>query len=148
MVCQCTPPEEGGVGCGENCLNRMLSIECVAEQCPCGEACSNQQVHFRFYLTRADSHDRCDYLLCTFWGTDCHLRLQFQNRTYAPISMYRCGKKGFGLRLVGAVSKGSFIIEYVGEVSHHTLRFKINLQYRKFNFMLTLVFARLGGQRC
>ncbi|CAM6092174.1 unnamed protein product [Calypogeia fissa] len=83
MVCQCKPPEDGGVGCGENCLNRMLSIECVAEQCPCGEACTNQQ---------------------------------FQNRTYAPIDMYRCGKKGFGLKLAEKVPKGTFIIEYVGEV--------------------------------
>jgi len=28
MVCQCRPPRDGGAGCGENCLNRMLNQEC------------------------------------------------------------------------------------------------------------------------
>jgi hypothetical protein len=44
MVCQCKTPADGEVACGENCLNRMLSIECLSQQCPCGTKCSNQQV--------------------------------------------------------------------------------------------------------
>jgi len=28
MVCQCRPPRDGGPGCGEDCLNRMLNQEC------------------------------------------------------------------------------------------------------------------------
>ncbi|BBN20370.1 protein MpASHH3 [Marchantia polymorpha subsp. ruderalis] len=83
MVCQCTPPEDGGVGCGDNCLNRVLNIECVQEHCPCGEACSNQQ---------------------------------FQKRMYAPVATFRCGKKGFGLKVLKYTPKDSFLIEYVGEV--------------------------------
>ena len=29
MVCQCKHPSKGGDGCGENCINRMLCIECT-----------------------------------------------------------------------------------------------------------------------
>jgi histone-lysine N-methyltransferase SETD2 len=29
MVCQCKPTWRGGDGCGQDCLNRMLCIECV-----------------------------------------------------------------------------------------------------------------------
>lgn len=44
MVCHCKPPKVGQLGCGEDCLNRMLNIECVRGTCPCGDLCSNQQV--------------------------------------------------------------------------------------------------------
>lgn len=44
MVCHCKPPVDGGLGCGDECLNRMLNIECVQGTCPCGDLCSNQQV--------------------------------------------------------------------------------------------------------
>ncbi|KAJ4843956.1 hypothetical protein Tsubulata_021347 [Turnera subulata] len=83
MVCHCKPPVEGGLGCGDECLNRMLNIECVQGTCPCGDLCSNQQ---------------------------------FQKRSYARMKWDRCGKKGFGLRMEDDISKGHFLIEYVGEV--------------------------------
>eukprot|EP01018_Ginkgo_biloba_P019132 Gb_19296 [translate_table: standard] len=83
MVCHCKPPEDGSLGCGDGCLNRMLNIECVQGTCPCGELCSNQQ---------------------------------FQKRLYAEVEWFRCGKKGFGLQVLKDISKGLFLIEYVGEV--------------------------------
>ncbi|PKI42478.1 hypothetical protein CRG98_037151 [Punica granatum] len=43
MVCHCKPPLDGKLGCGDECLNRMLNIECVQGTCPCGDHCSNQQ---------------------------------------------------------------------------------------------------------
>ncbi|XP_039071278.1 histone-lysine N-methyltransferase ASHH2-like [Hibiscus syriacus] len=43
MVCQCERPPDGKLGCGDECLNRMLNIECVQGTCPCGDLCSNQQ---------------------------------------------------------------------------------------------------------
>nr|CAD1836876.1 unnamed protein product [Ananas comosus var. bracteatus] len=49
MVCHCKPPEDGRMGCGEECLNRMLNIECVKGTCPCGDLCSNQQFQKRNY---------------------------------------------------------------------------------------------------
>ncbi|GBF93173.1 histone-lysine N-methyltransferase [Raphidocelis subcapitata] len=42
MVCQCPPPWRGGDGCGPNCLNRMLCIECTEDFCPCESHCTNQ----------------------------------------------------------------------------------------------------------
>ncbi|KAI4387974.1 hypothetical protein MLD38_000356 [Melastoma candidum] len=83
MVCHCKPYVDERLGCGDECLNRMLNIECVQGTCPCGDLCSNQQ---------------------------------FQQHKYASMQWFRCGKKGFGLQLLEDVHKGTFIIEYVGEV--------------------------------
>nr|XP_043638915.1 histone-lysine N-methyltransferase ASHH2 [Erigeron canadensis] len=49
MVCHCKPPLEGRMGCRDECLNRMLNIECVKGTCPCGDSCSNQQFQKRKY---------------------------------------------------------------------------------------------------
>lgn len=49
MVCHCKPPPEGRMGCRDQCLNRMLNIECVKGTCPCGDFCSNQQFQKRKY---------------------------------------------------------------------------------------------------
>lgn len=49
MVCHCKPPSDGKLGCGDDCLNRMLNIECVQSACPCGDLCSNQQFQRRKY---------------------------------------------------------------------------------------------------
>lgn len=46
MVCDCLLMKEerarGLMGCGEDCLNRMLMIEC-GSRCPLGEHCSNKR---------------------------------------------------------------------------------------------------------
>ncbi|KAH3751882.1 hypothetical protein DPMN_186487 [Dreissena polymorpha] len=46
MVCDCTTSrddrEMGYDACGEDCLNRMLFIEC-GSKCPCGEHCTNKR---------------------------------------------------------------------------------------------------------
>ncbi|ESW09471.1 hypothetical protein PHAVU_009G130100 [Phaseolus vulgaris] len=83
MVCHCKASQEGKLGCGDECLNRMLNIECVQGTCPCGDRCSNQQ---------------------------------FQKRKYANLRWFKCGKKGYGLKALGNVAQGQFLIEYVGEV--------------------------------
>jgi len=36
MVCHCPPPWRGGDGCGPNCINRMLCIECTEVCCQAG----------------------------------------------------------------------------------------------------------------
>ncbi|KAF3787421.1 Histone-lysine N-methyltransferase [Nymphaea thermarum] len=41
--------------------------------------------------------------------------LQFQKHKYATFEWVRCGKKGYGPQLREDVSKGQFLIEYVGE---------------------------------
>jgi hypothetical protein len=45
---------------------------------------------------------------------------QFQRRSYAKISWFHSGKKGYGLQLQEEVSEGRFLIEYVGEVPVQT----------------------------
>ncbi|KAL5208403.1 hypothetical protein ABZP36_032838 [Zizania latifolia] len=49
MVCNCKPPQDGRMGCGDGCLNRILNIECTKRTCPCEEHCSNQQFQRRNY---------------------------------------------------------------------------------------------------
>ena len=53
MICDCSPPtaeeiEDGEVGCGDECLNRLLMIEC-GSRCPCGDACTNKRFQRRKY---------------------------------------------------------------------------------------------------
>ncbi|KAL7612569.1 hypothetical protein Lser_V15G08541 [Lactuca serriola] len=36
----CKPSLDGRMGCRDECLNRMLNIECVKGTCPCGDLCS------------------------------------------------------------------------------------------------------------
>lgn len=50
MVCTCESVNaEGGMGCGEDCINRLMCIECTPGYCPCGERCSNQMFTGRHY---------------------------------------------------------------------------------------------------
>ncbi|GFT66795.1 histone-lysine N-methyltransferase SETD2 [Nephila pilipes] len=53
MVCDCTLTKEeieyGMLGCKEECLNRLLMIEC-GFRCPLGEACSNKKFQKKQYI--------------------------------------------------------------------------------------------------
>uniref|UniRef100_A0A6P6XRU4 [histone H3]-lysine(36) N-trimethyltransferase n=1 Tax=Dermatophagoides pteronyssinus TaxID=6956 RepID=A0A6P6XRU4_DERPT len=53
MVCDCLLLKEerarGLMGCGEDCLNRMLMIEC-GSRCPLGEHCSNKRFQKQQYM--------------------------------------------------------------------------------------------------
>jgi hypothetical protein len=45
--CECTLPLEAGkLGCGEDCLNRCVFMECD-ESCPLGNRCSNKRIQKR-----------------------------------------------------------------------------------------------------
>ena len=45
MTCDCSTSEQerqmGIVACGDDCLNRMIMIEC-GKSCPCGHYCTNR----------------------------------------------------------------------------------------------------------
>lgn len=43
-ICDCKPPSPGKKGCGPDCLNRCMLIECDPKLCPCKETCSNQRM--------------------------------------------------------------------------------------------------------
>ncbi|XP_062516444.1 histone-lysine N-methyltransferase ASH1L-like isoform X2 [Corticium candelabrum] len=45
-ICECKAPSEPGeMGCGDDCLNKMILTECSLKHCPCGDKCSN--MHFQ-----------------------------------------------------------------------------------------------------
>ncbi|RKP34703.1 hypothetical protein BJ085DRAFT_4474, partial [Dimargaris cristalligena] len=44
-ICQCDPEQD--LGCGPNCINRMLFYECSPKNCPCGDKCTNQIIQKR-----------------------------------------------------------------------------------------------------
>ncbi|XP_046385878.1 uncharacterized protein LOC124155803 isoform X2 [Ischnura elegans] len=52
MVCDCTLTKEeqarGEPGCGEDCLNRLLMIEC-GSRCPVGDCCTNKRFQRKEY---------------------------------------------------------------------------------------------------
>jgi len=111
----------------------MLNIECVQGTCPCGDLCSNQQV--LYFAKEGTLH------LAIILFSELYLKLwiypQFQKRKYAKMQWLRCGKKGYGLQVLDDVSKGGFIIEYVGEVM---LEFVMHMS---FMFVLLPDFIRL-----
>lgn len=45
MVCDCSISQQelslGIMACGDDCLNRLLMIEC-GSRCPCGDHCTNK----------------------------------------------------------------------------------------------------------
>ncbi|XP_022240262.1 histone-lysine N-methyltransferase SETD2-like isoform X2 [Limulus polyphemus] len=53
MICDCSLTKEekqkGAVGCGEDCLNRLLMIEC-GSRCPLGESCTNKRFQQKRYI--------------------------------------------------------------------------------------------------
>lgn len=47
MICSCVV--EDGVGCGPDCLNRLVLSECDPAYCPCEGACANQRLSRKQY---------------------------------------------------------------------------------------------------
>lgn len=43
VICHCVRPPLGEIGCGDDCINRMLFYECEPKYCPCGDQCSNRR---------------------------------------------------------------------------------------------------------
>lgn len=59
IPCHCVRPRpdpDTGVrppGCGPQCVNRMLLIECCPDHCPCEECCSNQSFQRKEWVKTA-----------------------------------------------------------------------------------------------
>ena len=77
--------DEQSYDCGEQCLNRSVAQDCVAEVCPVGSSCKNRR---------------------------------FQAHQNAYVYPVKTSMKGWGLAAGENISKGSFIMQYVGEVFH------------------------------
>lgn len=104
MTCDCfltkSEIERGELGCGEDCLNRLIFIEC-GSRCAIGDRCTNKR---------------------------------FQKHQNSDCTIFKAGKKGYGLKAVSVIEAGDFIMEYVGEVwsSVSSLR----LKFERSNFCL------------
>lgn len=45
QACNCKmPTEKEKLGCGEDCINRMVYAECSPQLCPLKQKCSNQKI--------------------------------------------------------------------------------------------------------
>ena len=70
----------------------------------CGEGCINRS-----------TFAECDKELCTF-GPRCSNQ-KIQRRQYAPgLERFMTQKKGWGVRARQAITEGSLILEYTGEL--------------------------------
>ncbi|CAN4102381.1 unnamed protein product [Withania somnifera] len=69
----------------------------------CGDGCLNRMLNIECARGTCPCGEFCS-------------NQQFQKRSYAKLKCFKCGKKGYGLQLLENVSKGQFLIEYVGEV--------------------------------
>lgn len=87
MTCDCfltkSEIDRGELGCGEDCLNRLIFIEC-GSRCAVGDRCTNKR---------------------------------FQKHQNSDCSIFKAGKKGYGMKAVSVIEAGEFIMEYVGEVN-------------------------------
>ncbi|KAI9588335.1 histone-lysine N-methyltransferase ash1 [Glossina fuscipes] len=79
-MCNCKPE----IGCGDNCLNRMVYTECSPANCPTKEKCRNQKIQ--------------------------------RHEVAAGVERFMTADKGWGVRTKQPVVKGTYILEYVGEV--------------------------------
>ncbi|VDM33824.1 unnamed protein product [Hydatigera taeniaeformis] len=77
--------------------------ELLSGKLACGQGCINRAVYIECG-SRCPAHAVCS-------------NRQFQLRLYASTEPYYCGpEKGWGLRALQSISKGTFIVEYAGEV--------------------------------
>ncbi|CAA6667711.1 unnamed protein product [Spirodela intermedia] len=70
---------------------------------------------------------------------------EFQKREYAKFRYFRCGKKGFGLKLLEDACQGQFLIEYVGEVLDMTAH---EARQREYASRVMVSFQRLHHLYC
>ena len=127
MICQCKPVWRGGDGCGPDCINRLLCIECVPGFCPCEDKCTNQVFSKKQFaqlevvsgfLLHTISHEQSvisheQSVISHEPHFDLFLPFEFQSKIE---TQKRAGQKGFGLFALDPIKTGQFIIEYVGEV--------------------------------
>ena len=105
-VCQCTGR------CGEDCLNRLLYVECVGDQ--------------------GDKKSNCNV------GLGCGNR-QLSQRNFPKSQVKREHGRGWGLVVKEKVTKGTLVQEYIGEVvdaktkEERLLEWEVGLQFERIS---------------
>ena len=85
--CQCVKT------CDESCLNHILKVECYDVGSKKDPICNIS--------------GNCEVICCN---------RRFENREYKNVMIFKEGIIGMGLKSQEFIKKGSFVIEYVGEV--------------------------------
>ncbi|BGO99630.1 hypothetical protein RTBOTA2_003370 [Rhodotorula toruloides] len=89
-ICVCAPPKRAGeMGCGIDCINRLMQYCCDPKLCPCGpDKCANPPLNKREGVPEGKDGLR------VIWT----------------------GNRGFGLKTMVPIKQGDFVIEYRGEI--------------------------------
>ena len=106
------PCDSRNVGCDENCLNRMLYIEC-SDACLLRDHCSNKQ---------------------------------FKRGQISTLETFKTVKKGWGLRSSAAIERGSFIVEFLGDVIREENVKQKFKEYRKEGLKHQYMMSLKSGQ--
>ena len=85
-LCACVAPADGGMGCGEGCINRAQNLEC-SPHCALGSKCSNRQ-----------------------------LQRHARSNPWARVCVRETGERGLGLFASKTIKEGQLVGEYLGEV--------------------------------
>ncbi|KAI6182830.1 Crossover junction endonuclease MUS81 [Aphelenchoides bicaudatus] len=97
---------------------RVRKCKCKTNNKNCSEkTCLNRAMNY-------ECPKKCDN------GNQCKNR-RFQNREYAKIECFDTEKKGRGVRALESISKGTFIVEYLGEIIDHRKFNKRSKRYAK-----------------
>lgn len=92
-LCICQPPEDGELGCDENCLNRLMHYECNENNCMLnGSGCSNRP--FAQLAARMKKGGPYDI----------------------GVEVIGTNNRGFGVRACRTFAPGEIIMEYTGEI--------------------------------
>ncbi|KAA8538399.1 hypothetical protein F0562_028055 [Nyssa sinensis] len=89
-------------------IDEIMVCHCkpsVYGQMGCGDGCLNRMLNIECVQGTCPCGEFCS-------------NQQFHKGNYAKLRWFRCGKKGYGLQLLEDISRGQFLIEYVGEVLH------------------------------
>lgn len=100
-MCNCDPD----YGCGDNCINFIMSYLCGAE-CPCGDQCGNKSL-----VRRKGKATKVTWVSRRNGGSAA-----VQNSaSHKP----QTGSRGFGLFAAEDIKEGDFVADYRGEVGCH-----------------------------
>ena len=92
-VCVCPDPAPGELGCGEDCLNRVMQYECNAENCCLSAAqCGNRAF------------------------AELAIRVKKGGAFDVGVEVVKTENRGFGIRATRCFAPGQIIMEYTGEV--------------------------------
>ncbi|KWU44391.1 SET domain-containing protein [Rhodotorula sp. JG-1b] len=105
-ICMCRPPARAHeMGCGQDCINRMMQYCCDPKLCPCGpDRCGNPPLSKREGVPVAKDG------LVVIWTIPF-----FADNGGVGVGK-QTGNRGFGLKTMRPIKKGEFVLEYRGEI--------------------------------